>query len=125
MKQHEDLIIQKTLAQLAGLKKQITVGSNSISEIDKEIASLSDENSMYIRFFQQGMVDEITFREQTGAVNNRINELRSRRQKLLHEDEDEACIEILRDLKEQLVDMPDAILWFEPRYFRRLSLKSM
>lgn len=123
LKQHEDLIIQKTLKQLVGLKKHITVESDSISEIDREIASLSDENSMYIRFFQQGMMDEITFREQTGAVNNRINELRSRRQKLLHEDEDEVCIEILRKLKEQLTDMPDALLWFEPEIFSTLISK--
>lgn len=123
LKQHEDLIIQKTFTQLAGLKRQITAGSDSISEIDREISSLSDENSMYIRFFRQGMVDEITFREQTGAVSGRINELRSRRQKLLHEDEDEACLEILRDLKEQLSDMPDALLWFEPEIFHALISK--
>ena len=123
LKQHEDRIIQKTLAQLTALKKQITVESDSISEIDREIASLSDENSMYIRFFQQGMVDEVTFREQAGAVNSRISELRGRRQKLLHEDEDESCIEAVRNLKEQLSDMPDALLWFDPEIFRQLISK--
>jgi len=120
LKQHEELIIQKTLSKLTGFKKRITLSSDSISDIDREIAALSEENSMYSRFYQQGIVDEITFREQTGAVNSRINELRSRRQKLLHEDEDEACIEIFREMKEQLSGMPDAILWFDAEIFHTL-----
>ena len=105
------------------MKKRITVGCESIGEIDREIATLSDENSMYIRFFQQSMMDEVTFREQTGVVNKRINELRVRRQKLLREDEDEECIERLREMREQLSEMPDAILWFAQEIFKALVAK--
>jgi DNA invertase Pin-like site-specific DNA recombinase len=123
LKQNEGTVLQTAFSQLTALKKRITIGCESISEMDREIASLSDENSMYIRYFQQGMVDEITFREQTGVVNKRINELRARRQKLLHEDGDEACIELLREAKEQLAEMPDAILWFDREIFRRLVAK--
>ncbi|MCR5636242.1 MAG: recombinase family protein [Clostridiales bacterium] len=123
LKQNEKTVLQKAFTQITALKKRITVGSESISEIDNEIAQLSDENSMYVRFFQQSMMDEITFREQTGVVNKRINELRVRRQKLLHEDGDEACIELLRETKEKIADMPDAILWFEPVIFSALVSK--
>ena len=123
LKQNEWAVLQTAFSQLTALKKRITIGRESIGEMDREIASLSDENSMYIRFFQQGMVDEITFREQTGVVNKRINELRARRQKLLHEDGDEACVELLREGKEQLAEMPDAILWFDREIFRRLVAK--
>ncbi len=123
LKQNEETVLNKTLIQLTDLKKRITAGSEDVSVIDREIAELSDENSMYVRFFQQGMVDEITFREQTGIVNRRINELRVRRQKLLHEDDDEACIELLRETKEQLAEMPDAILWFDTDIFRSLVSK--
>ena len=115
--------MQKAFSQVTALKKRITVGCESIGEIDREIATLSDENSMYIRFFQQSMMDEVTFREQTGVVNKRINELRVRRQKLLHEDEDEECIERLREMREQLSEMPDAILWFAPEIFKALVAK--
>ena len=123
LKQNEEIILQKTFSQVTALKKRITVGCESISEIDREIATLSDENSMYIRFFQQSMMDEVTFREQTGVVNQRINELRVRRQKLLHEDDDEACIELLRETREQLAGMPDAILWFSSDIFKSLISK--
>ena len=123
LKQNENTVLQTAFSQITALKKRITVGCESITEIDREISSLSDENSMYIRFFQQSMVDEITFREQTGVVNKRINELRVRRQKLLHEDDDEACIELLRETKEQLAEMPDAILWFDSDIFSKLVAK--
>ena len=123
LKQNEEMVLQKAFSQVTTLKKRITIGCESIGEIDREIATLSDENSMYIRFFQQSMMDEVTFREQTGVVNKRINELRVRRQKLLHEDDDEACIELLRETKKQLAEMPNAILWFEPNIFKVLIEK--
>lgn len=123
LKQNEEMVLQKAFSQVTTLKKRITIGCESIGEIDREIATLSDENSMYIRFFQQSMMDEVTFREQTGVVNKRINELRVRRQKLLHEDDDEACIELLRETKKQLAEMPSAILWFEPDIFKVLIAK--
>lgn len=123
LKQNEEIILKKTLTQVTALKKRIAAGCENIGVIDQEIASLSDENSMYVRFFKQGIVDEITFREQTGTVTKRINELRVRRQKLLHEDEDEACIEQLREIIEQLDGMPDAILFFDPDVFKALVSK--
>lgn len=123
LKQNTEIIFQKTFSQITALKKQITTGCESIGEIDREIAMLSDENSMYIRFYKQNMVDEVTFREQIGVVNKRINELRTRRQKLLHKDEDEMCIELLRKTKEQLAEMPDAILWFDSQIFNTLVEK--
>lgn len=120
LKQHENIIIHKTLLQLTDLKKRITVGSDGITAIDREIAALSDENSMYLRFYQQEMMDEVTYREQTGTISKRISELRSRRQKLLREDEDEACIDVLRKMKEDLEAMPEALLWLDSEIFNKL-----
>lgn len=120
LKQHENIIIHKTLSQLTDLKKRITVGSDGIAAIDREIAALSDENSMYVRFYQQEMMDEVTYMEQVGTINKRISELRSRRQKLLREDEDEACIDGLRKMKEDLEAMPEALLWFNSEIFNKL-----
>ena len=102
------------------MKKRITVGSDGITAIDREIAALSDENSMYLRFYQQEMMDEVTYREQTGTISKRISELRSRRQKLLREDEDEACIDVLRKMKEDLEAMPEALLWLDSEIFNKL-----
>ena len=123
LKQNEEPVIQKALAQITSLKKRITAGCDCIGEIDNEIASLSYENSMYIRFYQNGIADEATFREQVETLNKRITELRIRRQKLLHEDEDESCIELLRETKSLLSQMPDALLRFDSNIFRSLVKK--
>ena len=120
LKQNESTILQKAVTQITVLKKRLTCDCDSISEIDRELASLADENSIYIRFMERGNVDEVTFREQTAIVNKRINELRSRRQKILHEDDEESCIELLRKTREQLNEMPSAILWFDRSIFNAL-----
>lgn len=123
LKQNAETVLKKAYYQLSDAKKRITLGIDGISQIDKEIADLSNENSMYIKFYQQNMVDEITFREQTGVVGKRINELRVRRQKLLHEDDDEACIEQLKNCLEELQEMTDALLWFNEDIFNKLISK--
>lgn len=120
LKQNEDKIINKTLLQLEDLKGRITVEIEGICDIDREIALLSDENSMYVHFYRKNMMDEVSYREQTGAIAKRIAELRSRRQKLLKEDEEEACIDVLRKMKENLDVMPKALLWFDAEIFDKL-----
>ena len=123
LKQNESIIIQRAYTQIAAAKRLVTAGSESIGEIDREIASLAGENSMYLLYYQRGVVDDVTFREQTGVVSKRINELKARRQKLLHEDKEEICIELLKQTKEQLARMPDAIIWFAPDIFSALIKK--
>ena len=100
----------------------VLVNDGSTDSTSQRLKELTEKDSR-IRFFQQSMMDEVTFREQISVVNKRINELRVRRQKLLHEDEDEECIELFRETREQLAEMPDAILWFEPDIFKKLIAK--
>ena len=61
--------------------------------------------------------------EQTNEIRQRINELRSRRLKLLNADEEEQCIEKLRQIKQYLDEMPRAILWFDSVIFENLVSK--
>ena len=123
LKQNADVVLRKAYLQLSDAKKRIALGVVGITEIDKEIAELSNENSMYIKFYQQNMVDEVTFREQTGVVGKRIGELRVRRQRLLSDDKDEACIDSLRNILEELQAMPEALLWFDRDVFDKLIAK--
>lgn len=123
LKQNADVVLRKAYLQLSDAKKRIALGVVGIAEIDKEIAELSNENSMYLKFYQQNMVDEVTFREQTGVVGKRISELRVRRQRLLSDDKDEACIDSLRNILEELQAMPEALLWFDRDVFDKLIAK--
>lgn len=58
--------------------------------------------------------------EQTSEIKQRINELRSRRIKLMSENEEERCIELLRETEQLLDEFPQAILSFDFNIFDKL-----
>lgn len=47
----------------------------------------------------QGVIDHTLFVQQTDVLNQKIYELRTRRSKLISEDDDEKCIERMRELR--------------------------
>ena len=60
---------------------------------------------------------------QTNDIKKRLNTLRSRRLKLLNEDEEEQCIEKIRQLKSFLMESPKGILWYDDRIFTEIIEK--
>ncbi len=123
LRQHEDLIIKDTLNRLTELKKSVYCESEAIGDIDTELAELAEHNNMYVQLHTQKIIDEVTYMEQTNEIRQRINELRNRRIKLLNADEEEQCIDKLRQIKEFLEEMPKAILWFDNTLFDKLISK--
>ena len=108
---------------LLDVKREILSGSDVISEIDSEIAELAEQNGMYVQFHAQNIIDDVTYLEQTNDIKKRLNTLRSRRLKLLNEDEEEQCIEKIRQLKSFLMESPKGILWYDDRIFTEIIEK--
>lgn len=104
LKRNERVIVDETLSQFVALRKRINNGNNAISEIDIEIASLSEQNATYSKLYANQIINETIYFEKTDKIKRQITELRSRRLKLLNEDEDERCIEGIRELKRILDD---------------------
>ena len=71
----------------------------------------------------QNIIDDVTYLEQTNDIKKRLNTLRSRRLKLLNEDEEEQCIEKIRQLKSFLMESPKGILWYDDRIFTEIIEK--
>jgi len=117
LRQHETLLIDNTLAQLIDIRAKLISGTQEVIQIDAEIARLCSQNDMYSRLRAKKIMDEVSYAEQTAELQNRMATLRSRRLKLLCEDEDTHCIEELRFLKELLQSYPPAILSFDERLF--------
>ena len=65
---------------------------------------------MYAKLLAEKVIDQVTYAEKCDIYKRKISELRTRRRKLLSEDEDERCVEGLRELKSKLHDMPPRIL---------------
>lgn len=123
LQQHRELIIKDAYQKLLELRKAFFNSSSAVLDIDTELAELAEQNAMYVRFHSQKIIDEITFIEQTGEIKQRINELRSRRIKLMNNNEEERCIELLREAMQELEELPQAILLFDFNIFDKLVNK--
>lgn len=119
----EKEVLDKTLAQLLGVREKISGQNNEIAQIDAEIAKLCDTNNMYTQLHGQGIIDEVSFLERTSELKYKITELRRRRLKLLAADEEERLIENLRVLKETLNESPKVILAFDRQLFQDITEK--
>lgn len=102
LKKNSKVLIDETIAQLVALKAKVNSGNDAIGEIDKQLAMLSDQNSVHNELHISGILDEVTYWEKTDKIKRDITELRSRRLKLINEDESELCIEKMRESKRYL-----------------------
>ena len=97
-------MIHETLLQLQTLKMKVSGGRDEIIEIDKELITLAEQNRIYSELFAQHILDDISYYEQTDKLKDKMTELRSRRLKILNDDEDENCMEQLRKLERVAAD---------------------
>ncbi len=120
LKQNVKIIIDETLAQLNALKVKVNAGNNEIAEIDGEIASFAEQNKVYSELYASGVIDEVTYLGRSDKYKNQITELRSRRLKIINEDEEEMCIEKLRELKRFLADSVEYMAELDENIFMRI-----
>lgn len=120
LKQNSRTIIHETLLQLQTLKMKSSGGREEIIEIDEELSSLTEQNRIYTELFARQLLDEVLYYEQTDKLKNQITELRSRRLKILNDDEEENCMELLRKL-ERVVTETEHISVFDERLFDNIT----
>lgn len=121
LKQNTRVVLDETISQLIALKIKVNEGNDQISVIDNELATLAEQNKVYAELYASGVIDEVTYLGKTDKYKNRITELRSRRLKLINEDDDELCIEKLRELKRFLDDSAEYMTEFDERVFSRIA----
>ena len=120
LKQNEHILIAETIAQLQALKTKINSGNNAIAEIDEELMALSKKSAAYSELMLQGVIDYTLFVQQTDALNQKIYDLRTRRTKLINEDEDEKCIEQLRELQ-RIVSAAECLTEMDEALFEKIA----
>jgi len=122
-RQNERLLLGETISMLQTLKAKVNAGNDEIGEIDRNIAELTAKNSMYTNLYSSGVIDELVYFEKIDQIKDSITELRSRRLRLINEDENEACIEKLRKLKRILSESPENITAFDKTLFSQIVEK--
>ena len=78
-----------------------------IAEIDEKIAMLGKQNNLYGQMLANGVIDEVTYHEKADSLKGQITELRSRRMKIINDDDEETCIEQLRQLRKIIEESPN------------------
>lgn len=120
LKKNSKVLIDETIAQLVALKTRVNSGNDAIGEIDGQLAMLCEQNSVYSELHVSGMLDEVTYLEKTDRIKREMYELRSRRSKLINEDENEQCIEKLRQLKRYLDERESYLVQMDESVFKEI-----
>lgn len=117
VRQNEKSLIDETIAQLQMLKIRINRGNDEIMQIDKDISVLSAQESLFTTLYSEGSFNKDLYFEKTDTIKKKISELKTRRAHLVSEDDDERCIERLRELKRNLQQFPVGITEFDKDIF--------
>lgn len=123
LKKNSKALVDETIVQLVALKTKVNSGNDAIGEIDRQLALLSEQNSVYNELHISGMLDEVTYMEKTDRIKREISELRTRRSKLINEDENEQCIEKLRQLKRYLDERNNYLVQMDEGVFKEIVEK--
>ena len=118
LRQHENELLKSTYNRLLELKGKITKTRSEILDIDAEILMLSDKISYFSQLLNNQVIDSEVYNSRVNVARKRVAELRSRRKKLLKEDDDERCIDELRQVIARLENAPKAIIMYDYKLFR-------
>ena len=123
LRQNEKILIDETIAQLQLLKVRVNRGNDEIMQIDKDISILCAQESLFTNLYSSGSFDENLYFEKTDTIKKKLSDLKARRSHLVNEDDDEHCIEQLKELKRNLQEFPKSIAEFSKDIFNRIIKK--
>ena len=123
LRQHKDELLKSTLTRLIELKSAITKSKSEIAKIDDEILELSDKVAFFTELLSRNSIDKEIFNNTVTPAKTRIDDLRDRRKRLLSGDEDEKCIDELKQLIAFLNESPEVILRYDHKLFKGIIKK--
>lgn len=117
LRQYENELLKSTFTRLVELKAAVTKSRSEVIDIDEKLIKLADRLAFYTEQYEAGVIDDGVYNDRTIADRKKVSELRTRRNKLLTDDEDEQRIDELRQLMLYLESQPKAILSFNENIF--------
>lgn len=120
LQENSKKVLEDTIGLLQTLKAKCNSGNTAIAEIDSELLTLTTQDKAYTDMLASGLFDQVTYSEKSDRIKRKIQELRSRRLKILNSDNDEKCIEELRELKRILEQEQKAIKEFSKELFSKI-----
>jgi len=98
LKDNREKIILPTIKYIKTMQEKSSESQQKIFEIDKQIADLTAQNHTLAKFHTKGILDSISYTEQSSTVSDKIMKLRIERRRILNESEEHEIIENLKHL---------------------------
>lgn len=103
-----DLILKPMLNQLYELREREMHSDRRVSEIDKEISKLAEQNLVLERLKSKGYVDPALYLSEQDTINGKVKELRRLRRKHMEKSQED---ETLRKTEAMLDYLGDSSEW--------------
>ena len=98
LKDNREEIILPIIKYIKAMQEKSSESQQKIFEIDKQISDATAQNHTLARLHTKGILDSISYTEQSSAVSDKIMKLRVERRRILKESEEHELIEQLKHL---------------------------
>ena len=115
-----DSILRPMLTQLEELRERELRANNRISDIDREMARLAEQNLVLNRLKDKGYVDPALYLSQQDEINGKALELRRLRRSIMERTRGDETIRKTETMLDYLEDGPEWLEEIEPELFEML-----
>lgn len=112
-------IITDTIEQIRRVLEISGSNRSRIGEIDTEIANLTERKSQITRLHTKGILNDADYSGKIADISSNMTKLRSERNRFINLDKNEACLNDLIALDEELANCSDT-LFFNEVLFRNI-----
>lgn len=128
LKQNHSKILQPVLEQLKELRERELRSNRKISDIDKEIAHLTEQNLVLVRLKSKGYMDSALYLSQLDEIDRKLRDLRKLRRRAMDAAGEDQQIRAMEQMLDYLADSPEQLDEVESEIFEslieRLTLQS-
>lgn len=100
-------LLRTVLFQLQELRELELRSNRKISDIDKEIAKVSEQNLVLVRLKSKGYVDSALYLSQANEIDRKLKELRRLRRRILESASEDGQIQATQMMLDYLEDSPE------------------
>ena len=115
-----ETVLRPVLTQLQELRERELRSNRKISDIDNEIARISEQNLVLVRLKSKGYVDSALYLSQMDEIEHKLQELRKLRRRLLETAGEDRQIQETERMLEYLTDSPEWLDEVTSDLFREL-----
>lgn len=115
-----ETVLRPVLTQLQELRERELRSNRKISDIDNEIARISEQNLVLVRLKSKGYVDSALYLSQMDEIEHKLRELRKLRRRLLETASEDQQIQETERMLEYLTDSPEWLDEVTSDLFREL-----